>query len=99
MISHVFNVALFGLYIFGFSFLFKGLNIFGSALFTALGNGKISAILAFTRTFIFILLNVYILSYFWQATGIWIAIPLAEAMALGIFIYYFNVLKKHYNVL
>lgn len=97
--SHVFNVALFGLYIFGFSFLFKGINIFGSALFTALGNGKISAILAFTRTFVFILLNVYILSYFWQATGIWIAIPLAEAMALGIFICYFGVLKKHYNVL
>lgn len=95
----VFDVAVFGLRIFAFSFLFKGLNIFGSALFTALGSGKISAVLAFSRTFVFILLNVYVLSYFLGVTGIWLAMPSAEAMALLVFAAYCRVLKNYYNVL
>ncbi len=97
--KHVFDVAVFGLRIFAFSFLFKGLNIFGSALFTALGNGKISALLAFSRTFLFIIFNVYVLSYFLGVTGVWLAMPLAEAMALAVFAFYCKVLRREYRVL
>lgn len=96
---HVFDVAAAGLRIFAFSFLFKGMNVFGSALFTALGNGKISAVLAFSRTFLFIVFNVYVLSYFWGVTGVWLAIPFAEAMALFVFAFYCKVLKQEYHVL
>lgn len=95
----VYDVAYAGLYIFAFSFLFKGLNVFGSALFTALGSGKISAVLAFSRTFVFILINVYVLSNWLGVAGIWLALPSAEAMALAVFAGYCKVLKKYYNVL
>lgn len=95
----VYEVALFGLFIFGFSFLFKGINIFASALFTALGSGKISAVLAFSRTFVFIQLNIYVLAYFWGVTGIWLALPCAELMALFVFLYYCRELRRYYQVL
>lgn len=95
----VYEVALFGLFIFGFSFLFKGINIFASALFTALGSGKISAVLAFSRTFVFIQLNIYVLAYFGGVTGIWLALPCAELMALFVFLYYCRELRRYYQVL
>ena len=47
----VYEIARNGFLIFPFSFLFSGLNIFTSATFTALSNGKLSAILSFLRTF------------------------------------------------
>lgn len=47
----VYEIARNGFLIFPFSFLFCGLNIFTSATFTALSNGKLSAILSFLRTF------------------------------------------------
>ena len=40
-----------GFAVFSFSFLFSGCNIFASALFTALSNGKASAVISFFRTF------------------------------------------------
>ena len=39
-----------GLTIFLFSFLFSGYNMFGSGLYTALSNGKVSALIAFSKT-------------------------------------------------
>jgi len=39
--------------IFSFSFLCSGMAIFGSSFFTALGNGIISALISFLRTFVF----------------------------------------------
>lgn len=47
----VYEIARNGFLIFPFSFLFCGLNIFTSAAFTALSNGRVSAILSFLRTF------------------------------------------------
>lgn len=96
--THVFFVAETGLFFFAFSFLFKGINLYGSALFTALGNGKISAFLAFMRTFVFILINIYVLSFFWQETGLWFAIPLAEAMAVFVFLFCKRILRKEYQL-
>lgn len=49
--SEVYQIAANGFTIFSFSFLFCGLNTFTSAMFTALSNGKVSAILSFLRTF------------------------------------------------
>lgn len=49
--SEVYQIAADGFTIFSYSFLFCGLNIFTSSMFTALSNGKVSAILSFLRTF------------------------------------------------
>ena len=45
--TNVYKLSNIGLKLFSISFLFIGLNLFTSALFTALSNGKISAIISF----------------------------------------------------
>ncbi len=97
--TEVHSIAKAGLVIFSLSFLFKGTNIFASALFTALGNGLVSGILAFSRTFLFIVINVLVFSYFWGATGIWYAISAAELMAIFVLLYYTKLLRTQYQLL
>lgn len=50
-----------GFEIYAISFLFKGINTFGSAFFTALNNGFISGILAVMRALVFSIGTVLIL--------------------------------------
>lgn len=76
--SKVYELAVHGFLLFAFSFLFSGLNIFTSAFFTALGNGKISAIISFVRTFGLILASLAVLPLILGIDGVWIAIPIAE---------------------
>lgn len=78
-----------GFRIFALSFLFMGYAIFGSALFTALNDGVISAIIAFLRTLIFQAAAVLLLPMILGIDGIWYSIIVAEFMAVvlsGIFI-------------
>ena len=67
--------------IFAFSFLFTGFAIFGSAFFTALNNGLVSAVISFLRTLLFQVAAVLILPLFWQVDGIWAATVAAEFLA------------------
>lgn len=76
--KNVFEITKKGFAIFSFSFLFSGCNIFASALFTALSNGKASATISFLRTFGFIMVFLLILPRFLQVTGVWLAVPAAE---------------------
>ena len=64
--------------IFSWSFLLCGLNIFTSAVFTALSDGKRSAVLSFLRTFGLILVLLLFLPEFLGVTGVWLAVPVAE---------------------
>lgn len=64
-----------------FSYLFTGMAIFGSAFFTALNNGQISALISFLRTFVFELGAVLLLPILFAVDGIWYAIVFAEFMA------------------
>jgi putative MATE family efflux protein len=78
--SEVYAIASAGFQIFSFSFLFCGINIFTSSMFTALSNGKISALLSFLRTFGFLTTGILLLPKFLDVTGIWLAVPLAEGI-------------------
>ena len=64
------------------SFMICGLNMFVSAFFTALNNGIVSAVAAFTRTLIFELGAVFILPLIWGLNGVWLAVDLADILAL-----------------
>lgn len=86
--SEVFSITKHGLRIFSFSFLFTGVNIFSSSLFTAFSNGKISAILSFLRTFVFLILCLLFLPLILSIDGIWLAVPIAEALTFFVSIYY-----------
>ncbi|MDE7429648.1 MAG: MATE family efflux transporter, partial [Lachnospiraceae bacterium] len=78
----VYEIARKGFLIFSFSFLFCGFNIFTSAAFTALSNGKLSAVLSFLRTFGLILVLLLILPEFLGVVGVWLAVPIAELLTM-----------------
>ena len=70
--------------LFSLSYLFMGLNIFGSAFFTALSNGAVSAAISFLRTLVFQVAAVLILPVFLDVEGVWISVVVAEVLALGV---------------
>lgn len=78
--SAVCRLAAEGFAVFSFSFLFCGLNIFTSAMFTALSNGKLSAALSFLRTFVLLAGGILLLPRIFGMTGIWLAAPAAEGI-------------------
>lgn len=83
----VHKIAVNGFKIFVFSFLFSGFNIFSSAIFTALSNGKLSALISFFRTLGFVIPGLLIMPQFIGITGVWLAVPIAEVLTLCISIY------------
>ena len=80
----VYDLAVTGNRICTLALLFIGFNIFASGMFTALSNGIISAILAFSRSFVFMLITMLILPAILGVNGIWLATPVAELMALAL---------------
>ncbi len=90
--SRVYEITAAGFPVFSVSFLFCGFNIFISALFTALSNGKVSAVLSFLRTFGLLCGGILLLPRLFGITGVWMAVPMAEGImffvSLGCLIYY-----------
>lgn len=79
------------------SFLFCGYNIVGSAFFTGLNDGKVSAIISGSRTFVVQIACVFILPILLGMEGIWLSIVVAEAVTLIITIYLFGKNRKKYH--
>lgn len=86
-----------GFRIYALSFLFCGFTIYGSAFFTALNNGKISALIAFIRTLILETSTVMLLPIFFGINGIWSAIIVAEVAALLLTIFFLVKYRKRYQ--
>lgn len=97
------SVVGFGIY--AISFLFKGINTFASAFFTALNNGLISGILAVTRSLVLsigavIVLPIVFYSIYGPDTallGIWWSVSIAEGLAVIMAIIFLIAKKKKYN--
>ncbi len=80
----VYDLAVTGNRICTAALFFIGFNIFASGMFTALSNGIVSAVLAFSRSFVFMLITMIVLPLLLGVNGIWLATPAAELMALGL---------------
>lgn len=93
----VYAMASQGFKLFAACFLFMGLNIYASALFTALSDGKVSALLSFCRTFVFVVGLLLLLPLRWKMTGVWLAIPVAESMSFVMSLFYFWKYKDVYR--
>ncbi|MDO4439069.1 MAG: MATE family efflux transporter [Eubacteriales bacterium] len=74
----VYELAVAGNRICSTALIFIGINIFASGMFTALSNGLISAILAFSRSFVFMVIATLLLPILFGVTGVWLATPVAE---------------------
>lgn len=79
------------------SFLICGFNIFGSAFFTALNNGMISAAISFGRTLLFQAMAIMVLPAIIGLDGIWLAVVVSETMALALAVFFFIQKKKQYH--
>lgn len=86
-----------GFRIYAISFLFCGFNIYGSAFFTALNNGKISALIAFLRTLVLETSTVMLLPIWFGINGIWSAIIVAEVAALIMTVAFLVKYRKRYH--
>ena len=73
-----------GFRLFALSYLFVGFGIFGSAFFTALCNGPVSALISFLRTFLFRGGMVLLLPLVLDLDGIWLAVVVAEGMGAAV---------------
>ena len=67
-----------GMIIHSFHFIICGLNVFGSAMFTALNNGLISAVISFSRTMIFQCASIIVLPLIFGLDGVWSAVIVSE---------------------
>ena len=79
------------------AYLFTGLAVFGSAFFTALNNGQVSALISFLRTFVFELGAVLLLPLLFGVDGIWYAIVFAELMAAVVGSIFMVALRRKYQ--
>ena len=79
------------------SYLFTGMAIFSSALFTALNNGLVSALISFLRTFVFELGAVLLLPPLFGVDGIWYSVVFAELMAAVVGAIFMAALRRKYQ--
>lgn len=86
---HVATIALHGFHIAAVSFLMMAYNIFASGWFTALNDGKTSAILSLCRTIIFMVIPVLVLPRFFEMDGVWMALATGEILSIIMSVYYF----------
>lgn len=86
-----------GMAIFSLSFAFTGLNIFGSAFFTALNNGLVSALISFLRTLVFQSASILIFPHLLGLDGVWGAIIAAEFVSAIVVVFFFIRKRPEYN--
>ncbi len=95
--SQTFEMARNGLVLFAPAYLFMGFNIFFSAMFTSLSNGKVSAIISVFRSLVFIVVSLLVLPEILGLNGVWLAIPVAEFLAIIVSVYLYRKYKKTYK--
>lgn len=83
--------------LYSISYLVSGINIFASAFFTALNDGLVSAAISFLRTLVFQIIMVFLLPALFGLEGIWLAIVVAEGLALAISIFCFVIFRRKYH--
>lgn len=79
------------------SFFIAGINLFASAWFTGLGNGKVSAIVSFIRNLVFELGFVFLLPLVLGADGIWLAVDAADLCCLILCVTLIRRYRKSYG--
>ncbi|MCF0105457.1 MAG: MATE family efflux transporter [Holdemanella sp.] len=94
---HVYEITMKGFYIFAIAFLFSGFGICASAMFTSLSNGKVSAIISFGRTFVFLAGSILLLPLLFNEMGLWWAVPVSEILGTLVSIFYFLRYKNRYG--
>ena len=94
--STLFDITKNGFMIFSICYLVEGINIFGSGMFTAFSNGKISALISLLRTFLFFVVGMLFLPKYLGVNGVWLVVPFAEITTLSISSYFIYKYRNEY---
>ena len=86
--KNLYNMTVHGFHICAVIFTMMGVNTFASGFFTALNDGKTSAIIAFLRTFLFQAVTILILPALLGLDGVWWAIVVAELMSIIVAVFF-----------
>lgn len=86
-----------GFFIYAFSFLLSGLNVFGSSMFTALNNGAVSAAISFLRSFGFQVALVLLLPKLLGLDGVWLSVVGAEILAFCVTVFFTFKYRNKYH--
>lgn len=86
-----------GFQLYALSFLVMGFNVWGSAFFTALNNGAVSAAISFLRTLVFQIIAVLVLPIIFGIDGVWLSIVVAEVLSLAVTGFFLVTRKNRYQ--
>lgn len=87
-----------GIALYFMAFLFMGLNIVSIAFFSAVAKPKQSFILSLLRGLILVIPLLFILSSFFDLTGVWLTLPFTEGLTLLLTIYFIRRYFKKTNL-
>ena len=93
----VVQMAVQGMFIMAAGFLLMGINLFASGFFTALNDGRTSALLSLMRTLVFLIIPLLILPAVIGINGVWISIPLAEVFSIALSVLCFRKYRRKFN--
>lgn len=86
-----------GFRLYALSFFVMGFNVWGSAFFTALNNGAVSAAISFLRTLVFQIIAVLVLPVIFGIDGVWLSIVVAEVLSLTVTGFFLVTRKNRYQ--
>ena len=93
----VVTLAVRGMMFFSGALLLMGFNLFASGFFTALNDGRTSAILSLFRTFVFLIVPLLILPRLIGVDGVWLSLPLSEGFGLLLSVWFLRKMKEKYH--
>lgn len=91
------DLTVHGFRLFALNYIVCGINIFSSSLFTALCNGRISALLSFLRAFLLRGGMVLLLPLFLGVNGIWLSPVLAELLGAVLSVFFLIRYRRQYH--
>lgn len=83
--------------LYALSFAIAPFNIYASSFFTALNNGKVSAVISVSRILLFQIGAMSLLPLWFDIHGFWVALPVAELLCLFVTIWFYRANKTRYN--
>ena len=92
-----YNIASLGYLIMLPACVFIGVNIFGSGLFTAFGNGVVSGLLSIIRSFVVLTACLFGLTALFGGPGLWSAWPAAEILSCFVTFYALRRFRGQYQ--
>ena len=95
--GHLHDMAVRGLRITAIGFVLMGFNMFATAWFTAFNDGLVSGFMSLMRTMVFTLILLITLPRVWDLDGVWLALPLAEALSIAVTVFFLTKMGRKYH--